>query len=51
MGITPWETIETDVLVLGSGRVGLCAALHMADSAAPQSPGTPSPPSGEGAGG
>ena len=32
---TPWEIIETDVLVLGSGGAGLCATLHMADSAAP----------------
>ena len=32
-----WETIETDVLVLGSGGAGLCAALHMADAPHPPS--------------
>ncbi len=35
MTATPWETIETDVLVLGSGGAGLCAALHMADAPRP----------------
>ncbi len=32
-----WETIECDVLVLGSGGAGLCAALHMADAPLPPS--------------
>ncbi|HKI98968.1 MAG TPA: FAD-binding protein [bacterium] len=27
-----YETIETDVLILGSGGAGLCAALHLADA-------------------
>ena len=27
------ETIETDVLILGAGGAGLCAALHCADRA------------------
>ena len=35
MGNITWETIETDVLVLGSGGAGLCAALHMADTPVP----------------
>ena len=32
---TPYEVLETDVLVLGSGGAGLCAALHMADAGRP----------------
>ncbi|MEE8395215.1 MAG: FAD-binding protein [bacterium] len=35
MGVNGWQTIETDVLVLGSGGAGLCAALHMADAPRP----------------
>ena len=27
-----WETLKTDVLILGSGGAGLCAALHLADA-------------------
>ncbi len=37
MGSVPWETIATDVLVLGSGGAGLCAALHLADAREPPS--------------
>ena len=29
----PYETVQTDVLILGSGGAGLCAALHLADAA------------------
>ncbi|MCZ6626888.1 MAG: FAD-binding protein [SAR324 cluster bacterium] len=35
MSNTPYEILSTDVLVLGSGGAGLCAALHMADAARP----------------
>lgn len=37
MGETTWETIKSDVLVLGSGGAGLCAALHMNDAPRPPS--------------
>ena len=30
MSLENWETLETDVLILGSGGAGLCAALHLA---------------------
>ncbi|MEE2716163.1 MAG: FAD-dependent oxidoreductase [SAR324 cluster bacterium] len=32
MASTSWETLKTDVLILGSGGAGLCAALHLADA-------------------
>ena len=32
MVVSNWETISTDVLILGSGGAGLCAALHLADA-------------------
>ncbi|MCZ6645915.1 MAG: FAD-binding protein [SAR324 cluster bacterium] len=35
MSNTPYEILTTDVLVLGSGGAGLCAALHMADAPRP----------------
>jgi fumarate reductase flavoprotein subunit len=37
MSSSAWDTIVCDVLVLGSGGAGLCAALHMADSDHPPS--------------
>ena len=36
MAVSNWETLSTDVLILGSGGAGLCAALHLAE-------GRPSP--------
>jgi succinate dehydrogenase/fumarate reductase flavoprotein subunit len=30
-----YQTLETDVLILGSGGAGLCAALHLADAKEP----------------
>lgn len=35
MSAESYETLETDVLILGSGGAGLCAALHLADAKAP----------------
>jgi succinate dehydrogenase/fumarate reductase flavoprotein subunit len=32
MTLPPYDTLETDVLILGSGGAGLCAALHLADA-------------------
>jgi len=37
MSRSTWDTVVCDVLVLGSGGAGLCAALHMADSKRPPS--------------
>ncbi len=37
MGNVTWETLKSDVLVLGSGGAGMCAALHMADAPCPPS--------------
>ena len=31
-GGEPWETLRTDVLILGSGGAGLCAALSLSDA-------------------
>ncbi len=35
MSAESYETIATDVLILGSGGAGLCAALHLADAREP----------------
>jgi len=32
--VTPIDTVESDVLILGAGGAGLCAALHAADASA-----------------
>ena len=32
MAVSNWETLSTDVLILGSGGAGLCAALHLAEA-------------------
>ncbi len=33
MTLPAYETLDTDVLILGSGGAGLCAALHLAEAA------------------
>ena len=32
MSVSNWDTLSTDVLILGSGGAGLCAALHLAEA-------------------